>query len=106
MNMRNKILVLLLLILLFGAGAAFAGWDDVLRNLQYDHPIIYSILQFFNSLSFNNPLFITFMVIFAIGTVPCIFVFEGWPKVFFILLSLFCWTGIVGLFVNFYIKAR
>jgi len=106
MNMWNKALVLFLIIFLFSSGFAFAvdfaGWLD----LKNEDSVLYSVLRFLNPPGLNSALFTVFTVIFAIGTAACIFAFEGFPKIFFLLLSLFCWARIASFFVMSYLAGK
>ncbi|MDD5560944.1 MAG: hypothetical protein PHT50_02285 [Candidatus Omnitrophica bacterium] len=104
--MRNKTLVLFLIILLFGSGLAFGAGFEGWASLKNDNSLLYSILRFLNPPGLNSVLFTVFTIIFAIGTVPCIIAFERWPKVFFLLLSLFCWARIASFFVMSYLSGQ
>jgi len=97
--MRNKILILVLLILLFSASFVFGATDDGWGNLKEQNAPLYFLLRFLNPPAFNSLPFTVFTIIFAIGTLPCLFVFEGYTKMFFLFLSLYCWARILSFLI-------
>lgn len=99
MNMGKKLLVLLLIVFIFSPSFAFGASDDGWGNLKEENAPLYFFLRFLNPPVFNSPPFLILTIMFAIGTLPCIFVFEGYTRLFFLFLNLYCWARILSLFI-------
>ena len=105
--MKNKKLILLLLVTFFLLPYAFAqSWnershsresyyDEERVGLKESNPIGYYALSFFNPPILNN-LFVHMMAL-MIGVSSFMFIraFDGTTKMILILLSLYCWGNVI-----------
>ena len=97
--MRARLLILFLIIFLFSSSFIFGADNSGWGNLREKNAPLYFFLQFFNPPAFSSLPFTIFTIILAIGISPCIFVFEGYAKLFFIFLNIYCWARIISIFI-------